>query len=321
MKIISYHLRAVMKILHHFVVYIQNKRHIFVIALPYVWLSLFFLIPFLLIVKISLSKSVMGIPPFTPIFTWVDDSLIQMQIYLHNYIAIIKDDLYILTFLSSIKVAGISVTISLILGFMMAYGISRATPRLRALCLILVVLPFWTSFLIRVYAWMSLLSAKGAINHFLMMMGLIKEPLMLLNNPYAVCVGIVYCYLPFMVLPIYTSLAKIDQTLIEASFDLGATPWHTFWHITVPLAMPGIIAGFILVFVPAVGEFVIPELLGGSDTLMIGRMLWIEFFNNRDWPQACALAVSMIMLVVTPLMIFQSKQKNNNHHKKLSASK
>jgi putrescine transport system permease protein len=290
--------------------HLLKKRQLLVVLSPFVWLTLFFFVPFLLILKISFSKMMIGMPPFSPIFEWLPDACLRIQVTLINYVTILKDDIYVSTFVSSISVAGVSALGCLILGFMMAYGVSRANPRYRTLCLLLIVLPFWTSFLIRVYAWMSLLSAKGAINLLLMKIGLIDAPLMLLDNSYAVCVGIVYCYLPFMVLPIYTSLEKIDPSLTEAAFDLGATPWGTFWRITVPLAWPGIVAGCILVFVPAVGEFVIPELLGGPDTLMIGRALWSEFFNNRDWPLACSLAVSMIVIFVAPLMFFQRKQED-----------
>lgn len=284
-------------------------RHRIVLFLPYIWLSIFFLIPFLLIVKISFSKATIGMPPFESVFEWSHDCLLYIRLNFSNYKALFHDHFYVSTFVASLWTAGSSTLICLALGYMMAYGIVRATPRLRMFCLLLVVLPFWTSFLIRVYAWMSLLSAKGIINTALLRIGLITESLSLLDNRYAVCVGIVYCYLPFMVLPIYSALEKVDKTLIEAAFDLGSTPWRTFWRITVPLTLPGIVAGCILVFVPAVGEFVIPELLGGPDTLMIGRVLWWEFFNNRDWPQACALAVLMMIIFVLPIMFFQRQQQ------------
>jgi putrescine transport system permease protein len=192
---------------------------------------------------------------------------------------------------------------------MMAYGIVRFSPKYRTALLLLIILPFWTSFLIRVYAWMSLLSTQGVINSTLLYIGLISEPIALLDNRFAVCIGIVYCYLPFMILPIYSALEKVDTSLIEAASDLGCTPWRIFWRITAPLTSPGIVTGCILVFVPAVGEFVIPELLGGPDTLMIGRVLWCEFFNNRDWPQASALAVSMVLIFVVPVMFFQRQQQ------------
>ncbi|MES2607263.1 MAG: ABC transporter permease subunit [Pseudomonadota bacterium] len=280
-------------------------RHKLVLMLPYVWLSLFFFVPFLMILKISFSKAMIGIPPFMPVFEWMQDHTLRITLALASYKTLINDSFYVSTFASSLYMAGSSTLICLGLGYMMAYGIVRAAPRLRMIFLLLIILPFWTSFLIRVYAWMSLLSAQGVVNSMLIHIGLIAEPLALLDNRFAVCVGIVYCYLPFMILPIYAALEKIDTSLIEAAFDLGCTPWRTFWRITVPLTMPGIAAGCILVFVPAVGEFVIPELLGGPDTLMIGRALWCEFFNNRDWPQACALAVSMVVIFVVPIMFFQ----------------
>jgi len=280
----------------------------FVVWVPYVWLFLFFLVPFFLIFKISLSTFVIGIPPFSSVFEWTSDCLLHIRLNLQNYSALIHDSFYGEAFTSSLKIAGTSTLCCLVLGYMMAYGISRSQPRLRILFLLLVVLPFWTSFLVRVYAWMTLLSSQGVINTLLIHVGLIDVPLQLLDNHYAVCVGITYCYLPFMVLPIYATLEKLDPVYVEAAFDLGCTPWRTFWKITVPLSKPGIIAGCILVFVPAIGEFVIPEILGGPDTIMIGRALWWEFFNNRDWPLACALAVAMVLLFVAPIMIFQRQQ-------------
>ncbi len=284
-------------------------RHKLVLLLPYLWLLLFFFVPFLMILKISFSKAMIGIPPFMPVFEWFQDNFLRITLSFSGYKTLIDDSFYVSTFASSLYMAGSSTFICLALGYMMAYGIVRAQPRLRMILLLLVILPFWTSFLIRVYAWMSLLSTQGIINSLLSYIGLISEPLALLDNRYAVCVGIVYCYLPFMVLPIYAALEKIDNSLIEAAFDLGCTPWRTFWCITVPLTMSGVAAGCVLVFVPSVGEFVIPELLGGPDTLMIGRALWWEFFNNRDWPQACALAVSMVVIFVVPIMFFQWQQQ------------
>lgn len=294
---------------HERMINIYAARHKIVLWLPYMWLSLFFLVPFLLIFKISFSKAMIGMPPFEAVFEWLQGHMLHINLNFSNYQALFQEHFYVSTFVSSLWTAGSSTLICLALGYMMAYGIARSSPRLRMFYLLLVVLPFWTSFLIRVYAWMSLLSAKGIINTTLLYVGLISEPLLLLDNRYAVCVGIVYCYLPFMVLPIYSALEKIDKTLIEAAFDLGSTPWRTFWRITVPLTLPGIAAGCILVFVPAVGEFVIPELLGGPDTLMIGRVLWWEFFNNRNWPQACALAVLMVFIFVLPIMFFQRQQQ------------
>jgi putrescine transport system permease protein len=275
---------------------------------PYMWLFLFFLVPFILIAKISFSSAQIGMPPFSAIFEWSDDYLLQMRFNFTNYVSLLQDSFYGEAFVSSLQIAGSSTFFCLILGYMMAYGISRANAKWRIILLLLVVLPFWTSFLIRVYAWMSLLSTQGFINVLLMKIGLVSTPLQLLDNSYAVGIGIVYCYLPFMILPIYSTLEKLDPVYIEAAFDLGCTPWRAFWKITVPLSKPGIIAGCVLVFIPAIGEFVIPEILGGPDTLTIGRVLWWEFFNNRDWPLACTLAVAIVMIFVAPIMYVQRKQ-------------
>ncbi len=286
----------------------KKSQHWIVVFAPYAWLFLFFLVPFILIAKISFSSAHIGIPPFSSIFEWSDNHVLQMRFNFTNYLALIQDSFYGEAFASSLKIAGSSTFFCLILGYMMAYGISRASEKWRTILLLLVILPFWTSFLIRVYAWMSLLSTQGLINSLLLKVGLISTPLQLLDNSYAVSIGIVYCYLPFMILPIYSTLEKLDPVYIEAAFDLGCTPWRSFWKITVPLSKPGIIAGCILVFIPAIGEFVIPEILGGPDTLMIGRALWWEFFNNRDWPLACALAVAIVLIFVAPIMYFQRKQ-------------
>jgi putrescine transport system permease protein len=287
---------------------LYDRRDKLVIAAPYIWLLIFFFVPFLLILKISFSKAIIGMPPFMAVFEVLQDHVLHIQLNFSNYMILFSDNFYISAFASSLIMAGSSTLACLILGYMMAYGIARSAPNIRTICLLLVILPFWTSFLIRVYAWMSMLSTHGVINTFLMYVGFISEPLTLLDNSYAVCVGIVYCYLPFMILPIYAALEKIDYSLVEASFDLGATPWKTFWRVNVPLSMKGVIAGCVLVFIPAMGEFVIPELLGGPDTVMIGRVLWWEFFNNRDWPLACALAVVMVLIFVLPIMFFQRNQ-------------
>jgi putrescine transport system permease protein len=296
------------KKLNDFCLRFKELQRRLVVILPYTWLFLFFLIPFFLIIKISFSTALMGVPPFSSVFEWASDNLFQIRLNFQNYLFLLHDPFYKDAFTASLKIAGSSTLCCLILGYMMAYGISRVPLKWRTVLLLLVALPFWTSFLIRVYAWMTLLSTQGLINTFLMKIGLIEYPLQLLDNPYAVCIGIVYCYLPFMVLPVYATLEKLDLVYVEAAFDLGCTPWRTFWKITVPLSKPGIIAGCILVFIPAIGELVIPEILGGPDTIMIGRALWWEFFNNRDWPLACALAVSMVLVFVVPIMIFQRQQ-------------
>lgn len=281
------------------------------IVIPYIWLLIFFFIPFLIIFKISFSQPAFSIPPFDNLFHWIDQYSLQVQFHFSNYIVLFKDPFYRGAFWSSIKIASSATLICLTVGYLTAYAIVRTSSQWRIVLLLLVLLPFWTSFLIRVYAWMSLLSTKGILNVVLLKMGFITEPLQFLDNSYAVCLGITYCYLPFMVLPIYSALEKIDPVYWEAAYDLGAGLWKTFWKITVPLSKTGIIAGCILVFIPAMGEFVIPELLGGPSTFMIGRVLWMEFFNNQDWPQSCALAVVMMILFVVPIMIVQNYQQSH----------
>ncbi len=272
----------------------------FVVALPYLWLALFFLAPFAIVLKISLATGVVANPPYTPL---VEDG--QLSLHLENYGVLLEDDLYAVAYLNSLKIAALSGLACLLIGYPMAYGIARARPERRGALLMLVILPFWTSFLIRVYAWITLLQANGPVNGALLALGLIDQPLGLLNTSFAVYVGIVYTYLPFMILPLYAVLERLDPALLEAAADLGARPFRTFLSVTLPLSVPGIVAGSMLVFIPAVGEFVIPELLGGSETLMIGKVLWDEFFNNRDWPLASAVAVAMLVLLVAPIMLFQ----------------
>ena len=268
-----------------------------VLALPYAWLVLFFLVPFLIVLKISLAESVIGIPPYTPLL----DTGRHLQVSGEGYRRLLSDDLYALAYLNAIKFAGVSTVFCLLLGYPLAYGIVRAPRRWRSLLLLLVILPFWTSFLIRVYAWIGLLSGNGLINSTLLALGLVHQPLPLLNNAFAVYVGIVYSYLPFMVLPLYAQLEKLDPALLEAAADLGCRPWRAFCRVTLPLSLPGIAAGALLVFIPAVGEFVIPDLLGGPNTLMIGKVLWDEFFANRDWPMAAAVAVTMLVVLIVPM--------------------
>jgi putrescine transport system permease protein len=271
-----------------------------VVAAPYLWLALFFAGPFLIVLKISLATGVVANPPYTPLF---DDG--RLQASLDNYGFLFSDDLYALAYLNSVKIAAIACVCCLLIGYPIAYGIARAAPARRSALLMLVILPFWTSFLIRVYAWITLLQTNGPVNGVLQWLGLIDQPLGLLNTQFAVQVGIVYTYLPFMILPLYAVLEKLDPALLEAAADLGSRPFRTFLSVTLPLSLPGVVAGSMLVFIPAVGEFVIPELLGGSETLMIGKVLWDEFFNNRDWPLASAVAVVMLILLVVPIMAFQ----------------
>jgi putrescine transport system permease protein len=282
-----------------------------VIAIPFTWLLAFFLIPFVIVLKISFAEAEIAQPPYTPLFEWVEQQYLEIRLNLGNYRYLIEDNLYWKAYLNSVKIAGLSTLICLLIGYPMAYGIARARPDRRTLLLLLVILPFWTSFLIRVYAWIGILKNNGLINNVLMFLGITDEPIVMLQTDFAVYLGIVYSYLPFMILPLYANLEKLDGTLLEAASDLGARPWRTFLSVTLPLSAPGILAGSLLVFIPAVGEFVIPALLGGPDTLMIGRVLWDEFFSNRDWPVASAVAIALLLLLVIPIVIFQHSQARN----------
>jgi putrescine transport system permease protein len=281
------------------------------IGVPYLWLLLFFLAPFAIVLKLSFSESAIAQPPYLPLAEWLDEAgfyYLQVRLNLSNFLLIAQDDLYVRAYLTSIWIAAVSTVLALLVGFPIAYGMARAPDHWRPTLLMMVILPFWTSFLIRVYAWIGILKNEGLLNLALQSLGLISQPLVILQTTTAVYVGIVYSYLPFMILPIYANLEKHDPTLIEAAVDLGCTPARAFWKITVPLAVPGIVAGCFLVFIPAVGEFVIPDLLGGSDTLMIGKTLWVEFFNNRDWPLASAVAVILLLVLVVPIALFQRQQ-------------
>jgi putrescine transport system permease protein len=283
-----------------------------VIAIPYVWLLLFFLIPFVIVFKISLSQTAIAMPPYVPVLDFSEgiggllSSLREFSI--DNYLWLTEDALYFNAYVSSVVIAAISTVIALLVGYPLAYGMAKAPPSLRPILLMLVILPFWTSFLIRVYAWIGILKPEGLLNQLLLAVGVIDQPLLIMNTHTAIFIGIVYSYLPFMVLPLYSTLEKMDFSLIEAAQDLGCPPISAFWKITFPLSLPGVVAGCLLVFIPAVGEFVIPDLLGGSQTLMIGKTLWNEFFANRDWPVASAVAVILLLLLVVPIMIFQNAQ-------------
>ena len=283
----------------------------FVIAIPYLWLLAFFLAPFLIVLKISFADVLVAQPPYTPLFEFFEDGFIEFRTTLGNYLFLFEDSLYINSYLSSLRIAFISTLLTLLVGYPIAYGMMRAPRRWRFALLMMVILPFWTSFLIRVYAWIGILKKEGLLNLALMNLGLISEPLTILNTDTAVYIGIVYSYLPFMVLPLYANLEKMDLSLLEAAADLGCRPIRAFWVVTVPLSLPGIIAGCFLVFIPAVGEFVIPDLLGGSETLMIGKTLWSEFFNNRDWPLSSAVAVLLLLVLVIPIVLFQRMQERN----------
>ncbi len=280
----------------------------FVIAAPYLWLLIFFLAPFFIVFKISFSDPIVAQPPYTALFNFSEQAENWFHITFDNYLFLLEDNLYWTSYLKSVKIAFISTSLCLLIGYPMAYAIARASPVWRNLLLILIILPFWTSFLLRVYAWMGMLSTHGVINNFLIGIGLIKEPLKLLYTDLAVYLGIVYTYLPFMILPLYASLERLSFDLNEAAADLGAKPMVVFRDITLPLSLPGIIAGSMLVFIPAMGEFVIPALLGGLDSLMIGRTLYDEFFSNRDWPLSSAVATVLLIILVVPMMIFQHYQ-------------
>jgi putrescine transport system permease protein len=277
----------------------------FVIGVPFVFLIVFFAMPFLVVFKISISEMENVI--FKDLITF-QDGLLQLQIKLSNYLFILQDDLYVRAYLSSLKFAALTTAICLAIGYPFAYFMARSKPGLRPALLMLVMLPFWTSFLLRVYAWKMLLADNGVFNNIAMAVGLLDQPLKMMNTPFSLTLGMVYTYLPFMVLPLYANLVKLDLRLLEAARDLGATPWQAFWRITVPLSKGGIIAGALLVFIPCVGEYVIPELLGGPQTLMIGRVLWDEFFANNDWPMAASVAVVMVLLIIVPLALFNKYQ-------------
>jgi len=283
------------------------------IAVPYVWLLVFFLAPFFIVFKISLSEVAIAIPPYLPTFDvaagWREFWGNLSRFSFDNYIWLTEDALYWKSYLSSVVIAGTSTLLTLLVGYPIAYGMARSPKAWRPTLLMLVILPFWTSFLIRVYAWIGILKNEGLLNQVLLWLGVIDQPLVILNTNIAVYIGIIYSYLPFLVLPLYANLEKLDESLLEAAEDLGCPAWKAFWKITLPLSLPGVIAGCFLVFIPAVGEFVIPDLLGGSNTLMIGKTLWVEFFANRDWPVSSAVAVILLLLLVVPIVLFQNQQQ------------
>jgi putrescine transport system permease protein len=274
------------------------------IAVPFLWLAIFFLLPLLIVVKISLAESIIGIPPYTPIVTHGVSGL-EFHTTMANFALLARDQLYLRAYFGSLANAAVATALCLLLGYPIAYAIVRARGRWRHVLLFLVMLPFWTSFLIRVYAWIAILAPNGLLNELLTALGLISEPLPLLNNQFSVELGLVYSYLPFMILPLYGSLSSLDESLLEAAADLGARPVRVFLEVILPLTVPGIAAGSLLVLIPATGEFVIPDLLGGPDTLMIGKVLWDEFFNNRDWPVASAVAVVLVAVLAIPILIAQ----------------
>ena len=286
----------------------ENLWRYFIVAIPYIWLLLFFLAPFVIVFKISLADPIIAQPPFTPFFNQGSDGGFSIYTTFDNFLYLFQDSLYFVTYLNSVKLAFIATLFTLLIGYPIAYGIARSPQPTRNILLLLVVIPFWISFLLRVYSWMGILKTTGLINGFLLWLGVIDQPLELLYTDTAVYIGMVYSYLPYMILPLYANLVKLDIRLLEAASDLGAKKWQGFVDVTLPLSMPGIIAGCLLVFIPAIGEYVIPALLGGADTLMIGRVLFDEFFLNRDWPVASAVAIVLLLLLVLPIVYFQKKQ-------------
>ncbi|MDK1384419.1 ABC transporter permease subunit [Sinorhizobium sp. 8-89] len=283
-----------------------------VIIIPYAWLLFFFLIPFFIVFRISLSQTAVAMPPYTPVFdlagglSGIFEKMREFSA--DNYVWLTEDVLYFNAYVSSVIIAAVSTFLTLLIGYPIAYGMAQAPRSVRPTLLMLVILPFWTSFLIRVYAWIAILKPEGLLNQFLMSIRVIDQPLIILNTNWAIYIGIVYSYLPFMVLPIYSALEKMDHTLTEAAQDLGCTPITAFWRVTFPLSLAGVVAGCLLVFIPAVGEFVIPDLLGGSETLMIGKTLWNEFNANRDWPVSSAVATILLLILVLPIVYFQNVQ-------------
>lgn len=276
-----------------------------IVGTPFLWLGLFFLLPFLFILKISLSEAVLAQPPYMDLIREFSDGLMTIQINFGNYLLLFEDPLYLQALWGSVKVASVSTLLCLLLGYPMAYAIAKAPNHWRLPMLMLIILPFWTSFLIRVYAWIGILKNNGILHQFLMNMGLMDGPLDIMHTQIAVYIGIVYSYLPFMVLPLYATLVRLDDTLLEAAADLGCPPWKQFLKVTWPLSMPGVLAGAMLVFIPVMGEFVIPDLLGGPETLMLGKLMWVEFFNNKDWPLASALAAVLLCALIIPFVLLR----------------
>ena len=288
-------------------------RRFTLIAVPYFWLLVLFLVPFIIVFKISLSDTALAIPPYTPTLDfnsgWEGIRSFFAGLDFENFTFLTTDDLYWKAYLSSLQIAAISTLLTLLVGYPVAYAMAQSPDEWRPTLMMLVILPFWTSFLIRVYSWMGILANEGFLNQFLLWTGLISEPLQILNTNKAVYIGIIYTYLPFMILPIYSALEKLDASLLEAAEDLGCSRITAFWLVTIPLSKQGIIAGCFLVFIPALGEFVIPSLLGGSKTLMIGKVLWEEFFSNRDWPVASAVAVILLLILIIPIVLFQRNEQ------------
>jgi putrescine transport system permease protein len=286
-----------------------------VILLPYAWLAVFFLAPFIIVLKISLSQSVLAQPPYLPVLDfsagWEELKAFAAQLSLDSFRLIASDSLYLLSYLKSLQVAAISTAILFVLGYPIAYGMARAPKGWQPILVMAVVLPFWTAFLIRIYAWINILQRDGLLNDVLMRLNIVDAPVAWLSSDTAIYIGIVYSYLPFMVLPLYASLEKMDESLLEAAADLGCPAWKAFWLVTFPLSFPGVAAGALLSFIPIVGEFVIPDLLGGSESQMIGQTLWTEFFSNRDWPVASAIAIALLALLLVPILFYERLQQRS----------
>jgi len=278
-----------------------------VIAPPFLWLALFLLLPFLLVLKISVSDVQFGIPPYTPLFER-DGQTLSFTLHLRGFAQLFSDSLYLVTWLNSLKMAAITTLFCILIGYPLAWQIARSAPRWRNLLLLAVILPFWTSLLLRVYAWVGILRNDGLLNSVLQGLGLIDAPLEIYRTDWAVYIGLVYVYLPFFILPLTAVLVKLDERLLEAAYDLGARPWQAFRQITLPLSLPGVLAGALLVFIPTVGEYVVPEMLGGADTLMMGRVMWNEYFGNNDWPMAASVTCVMMLLLLLPLVLYQYSQ-------------
>jgi putrescine transport system permease protein len=280
---------------------------------PYLWMMLFFLVPFIFVLKISLSQTAIAQPPYTPVFDWSQGWAAVKAAFaalsLDNFKLLVSDDLYVMSYLRSLVVAVVSTSILLLIGYPIAYGMARLPQRWQGVAMMLVIVPFWTSFLIRIYAWINILQHDGLLNQILLALHLVSVPVVWLSTDGAMYLGIVYSYLPFMILPLYATLAKMDPALLEAASDLGASPRSAFWLVTFPLSLPGVAAGTLLCFIPIVGEFVIPDLLAGSGSMMIGQTLWLEFFTNKDWPVASAVAVVLLLLLVAPLVLYDRLQR------------
>jgi putrescine transport system permease protein len=286
---------------------IQNRH--WITAIPWLWLSLFFLLPFLFVLKISISEVTLNQPPYLDLIRELEDGVITIKINIGNYLLLLEDSLYFSALWGSIKVAFVSTILCVLVGYPMAYAIANARTQWRTPLLMLIILPFWTSFLIRVYAWIGILKNNGLLNNFLIWLGVIDQPIEILHTQAAVYIGIVYSYLPFFILPLYATLVRLDRSLLEAAADLGAKPIRQFFTITLPQSMPGIFAGAMLVFIPVMGEFVIPDLLGGPDTLMLGKLMWLEFFNNKDWPVASALTTILLIALIIPFVFMQNYER------------